>query len=232
MAHRSGFKKKRYAWNPKNEILYKLMTSRVGVVCINWVFQGVLGMDRAERVFKILLDLLLTMLASAAFSLARFPLWLAVASGFITAHTINWLFNTHFWVMGRYLGITHNPRSRILTYIRFLAEVAQDRAFLLGVIVFGNMTRGGEVRSDSDIDVRYVREKGVANAVRANLFSLREKIRALFLKMPLDSYICDELSSLDRLRKEERPIILYDPHGVLKEKYQSRGYDLVDDMQV
>ena len=94
------------------------------------------------------------------------------------------------------------------------------------------MTRGGVVRSDSDIDIRYVRERGMANAVRANLFSLREKIRALFLRMPLDSYICDELTSLDRLREDERPIILYDPHGVLKEKYQNRGYDLVDDMQV
>ena len=232
MAHRSAFKKKRYAWNPENEILYNLMASKVGVVCINWVFQGILGMDRAERVFKILFDLILTILASAALSLARLPLWLPVTLGFVTAHTINWLLNTHFWVMGRYLGITHNPPSKILTYIRFLAEVAQGRAFLLGVVVFGNMTRGGVVRPDSDIDVRYVREKGLANAVRANLFSLREKIRALFLKMPLDSYICDELSSLDRLRKEERPIILYDPHGVLKEKYQSRGYDLVDDMQV
>ena len=232
MTTKTRFKKKTYAWMPKSELLRSLMTSWAGVVCINWVFQAILGMDRAERVFKISFDLILTILASAALSLTRLPLWLAVALGFITAHTINWLLNSPFWCEMRYLGITHNPPSKILTYTRFLAEVAQGRTFLLGVIVIGNMTRGGVVRSDSDIDIRYVREKGVANAVRANLFSLRERTRAFFLKMPLDSYICDELKSLDRLREDERPIILYDPHGVLKEKYQNRGYDLVDDVQV
>ena len=230
MVNEKGFKKKQYAWNPKNEFLYHLMASKPGVVCINWVFQGILGMDRSEKVSKVLIDLLLAVLFLLIFKVFL-TAWLSILLAFVMAHTLNWLFNTHFWVMGRYIGITHNPPSKILQYIKAIAHIVEDNSFLLGVIVFGNMTRGGEVRPDSDVDIRYVRKKGFLNALRANIFSIREKIRALFEGFPLDSYICDDLSFLDKLRKDEKPIILFDPEDVLKRRYSQRGYDLLHNIK-
>jgi len=40
------------------------------------------------------------------------------------------------------------------------------------------------------------------------------------------------VKSLDKLRRDERPIIVYDPKEILKEKYQERGYDLLENMDL
>ena len=229
---KTRFKKKRYAWQPKSQLLSDWMTSKLGVVVINWVLQGMLGMDHSERIFKLSLDLGLTIVGTLLLVWIKLSWWMAILLGFVLAHTLNWLLNTHFWVMGRFIGITHTPPAVLVSHIHHLADVARREPSLRAAVIIGRVTRGGRIRNTSDIDIEFVRKKGAFNAIRANLFGLREKVRAFFARIPLDSYIYDDVETLGKHRRDETPIILYDPEHALKEYYRNhrnQDYELLED---
>ena len=219
-------KRKTFAWQPKNQFIYKLMSSPLGVIIINWVFQGILGMDSSERIFKVGLDIALTILFTFVLS-SILNLWLAIVIGFIIAHTVNWVFNGHLFVIGRFVGFTKTPPRKIWDYMKGIKDRAQHKPFLAGVAVFGAVTRGEGIRETSDVDIRFIKERGFWNALLANWYSMYERTRAVFHRFPLDLYLYDGLDSLNRLRKDEQPIILYDPKGLLQEKYKERGFRLL-----
>ena len=227
MARKSVFKRRKYAWNPRNEFLYSLMASKVGVVCINWLFQGILGMDRTDRWFKLCFDGLVTGgLMALLWPLASF--WIAFFSSVFLAHTLNWLLNGHLFALGGYVGFTNTLADELWSYSAGIQYRTQGKTFLLGVLVFGSAVREEGVRVTSDMDMRFIRRSGFWNGVRAARFSMLERSRALIARFPLDLYLFDSLSSLNRLRDDERPIILYDPEGVLQAKYAERGYEWLE----
>jgi len=186
MKKRKG--KKKFVWQPKNKLIYSLMVSPPGVIMINWIFQGILGMDTSERWFKIGLDIVLT-LVLIPFLLFFFRFWSSVFLALFFAHTTNWLFNGHLFVIGRFIGFTYNSPKGILEYM-----------------------------------------KGFWNGLAANFWGINERTRALFARFPLDLYVYDNVKSLDRLRKDEKPIIVYDPNRALREKYKERGYTMLRDV--
>lgn len=219
-------KRKTFPWQPKNQFLYNLMSSSPGVIIINWIFQGILGMELSERIFKIGFDMVLTTAFAFAFS-SVMSLRLAVLIGFAIAHTINWIFNGHVLTLRplRSSGVVRTPPQEIWDYMRDLGHRVQTRSFLSGVVVFGAVSRGEGVRETSDVDMRFIRESGFRNGVLANFYALYERTRAVFHWFPLDLYVYDSPDSLNRLREDEQPIILYDPKGLLKEKYKQRGFE-------
>jgi hypothetical protein len=188
-------------------------------------------MDRAERDFKIFLDIFFTTILSI--TLAN---WFAFPSSiiisFLIAHTFNWLFNGHIFVIGRFVGFTSNSPERILIYTLRLQARIQEKKYLKGGIVIGNVVRGGEVRTNSDVDIRIVRRKGFLNGILASFFGTMERTKAFFSKFPLDLYIHDDLSSLDKLRTDEQPFIVFDPDDVLNTQYQERGYSLLEEWKI
>ncbi|MDZ7342470.1 MAG: nucleotidyltransferase domain-containing protein [candidate division KSB1 bacterium] len=201
------------------------MNSKIGVMAINWVFQGILGADRTEQLFKLLLDLLLTLLLTLG--LIHVVTWpMAILIGAILAHTINWLFNGQFWVVGRFCGITHNPPEKIMAYLRSVQRRLAGNPSLLGIAVFGSLARGNAPRTNSDIDLRFIRRPGWKPALKANLIGLTEKTRAFLNGLPLHLFVYDSIESLNRLRADEQPYLLYDPENLLKKKYQQRGYHI------
>jgi hypothetical protein len=204
------------------------MTSPVGVVSINWVFQGILGMDPTERNFKIFLDFLFAGLFALILSRFLNPVH-SIILGLISAHTFNWLFNGHLFVIGRFLGFTSNRPEFILQYMTGVQHRIQNADFLLGGIIIGKIARGGGISSTSDVDIRLVRRKGFLNGIKASYLTTSERSRALLNKFPLDLYTHDKLESLNRLNPDEKPIIVFDPDGVFKEKYRNRGYSLLQD---
>lgn len=215
--------KKKFARNPKSKVLYSMMASTPGVIVINWLFQGMLGMDRTELFFHVLLDAVIFSILAFVLSLFVNP-WVAVILSIFIAHSINWMFNTHFWVMGRYVGISETTEERILKYLSQVQKDTRKKSCLSGVIVFGNMTRGGKIQCSSDVDIRFISKPGVMNRLKTNVFGFSEKIRAFFQRFPLDLYILDSIKPLDKLREDEVPIVLFDPEGILKGKYKLRGY--------
>lgn len=217
------FKKKKFAWEPENQRLVDLMNSKFGVMAINWVFQGILGADRTEQIFKLLVDVVLTLLFT--WGLVQFlSLPLALLGAAILAHTCNWLFNGQFWVVGRFVGITHNSPEKIMAYLQSVQRRLAGSSSLLGIAVFGSMARGNAPRTNSDIDLRFVRRPGWWPALQANFIGLAEKTRAFVAGLPLHLFVYDSIDSLNRLRRDELPYLLYDPDGLLQQKYQQAGY--------
>lgn len=213
---------KKFAWNPKSKLLYKLMASPPGVVIINWVFQGMLGMDRSELIFHVGFDFIFI----GVFFLILinlFGFWLALVLSVLLAHTANWLINSHFWVMGRYIGISRTSVEEVNNYISSIKQQLSSRKSLKGVVVIGNLTRSGSVRETSDLDVRLIRQRGFLNAVFSNLILIREKAIAFFNKFPLDIYLCDHAFKLSQLRNDEIPILLKDKDDEIAKWYKSHG---------
>jgi len=222
-----GYKKKTYAWMPRNQFLCDLMTSPAGVIAINWVFQGILGMDKTDRWFKIGFDVFLAlaiMLALTPFA----PLWAAIVSALFLAHTLNWLLNGHFFVIGRFVGFTSTPVERIWSYTHGIAGRVQQCPALLGAMVYGAVARGEGVRTSSDVDMLIIRRPGIVNGFGAAWFTLRERARAFFAGFPLHLDLLDDLNRLARLRQDEKPILLHDPDGVLQAYYADRGYSWLE----
>ena len=225
MRERKG--KKKFAWNPKSKTLYNMMASTPGVVVISWIFQGMLGMDRTELFFHILFDLII--FSILAFALSLFVnVWTAAILSVFVAHSVNWVLNTHFWVMGRYIGISRTTKEEIHNYLFRVQKLAKRKSYLSGVAVFGNMTRGGNVKPTSDLDIRFISKVGLSNQLKTNIFGLSEKVKAFFQRFPLDLYVLDSIEPLGRLREDEIPLILLDAEGLLKEKYRVRGYRTFD----
>lgn len=199
------------------------MSSTPGVILINWVFQGMLGMDRTELLFHIAIDVLFTGVFFLFFH-NMLNIWLCLFLSFFLAHTLNWLFNTHFWVMGRYIGISETSQETVFKYLSQIYDSVRKRPCIAGVIVFGKMTRGGEITSTSDVDIRFISKNGLANRIKANTYGAWQKTKSFFKKFPLDLYILDNCNSLDKMREDEIPIIIFDPDDMLKQKYAHRGY--------
>lgn len=223
MEKKYTFKKKKFAWEPDSEFLVDLMNSKLGVMAINWVFQGILGADRTEQIFKILFDLVLSLVFTLIF-VQWVNVYFALLLAVILAHTSNWLFNGQFWVVGRFCGITNNSKQQILNYLKAVNERIDGKSSLLGAALFGSMARGNDPRCNSDVDLRLIRRKGIRHGFMANFWGFIEKARAFMAGIPLHLFVYDSLDSLDKLRIDEQPYILYDPDDLLKTKFHSRGY--------
>jgi predicted nucleotidyltransferase len=172
----------------------------VGIL-VHWVFQGVLNMDRTERLFKIVLDLAAT--AGLAILLStRLSLLPAVGAGFLTAHTLNFLFNGQLWDVLKASRAARHSRAQFVAYVESLAARMRREPAITAAIVCGSVVRG-EWHEAADLDLRLLRAPGSLNGLRSCWFLLAERTRALFARFPLDAYVLDNEASLSKLRGDE-----------------------------
>ena len=171
----------------------------------HWLFQGLFYMDRTERCFKLALDVLLTVLLAKQFHHKRrqSTIWLM---SFLSAHTVNFLINGQLWVVLKHYGLVRNSPEHFQRQRQQLTEQVQVETSLQYAAIYGSIVRG-EWRPSSDLDVRLIRFPGFVNGLRACLFVLRQRARALVTAFPLDIYILDSIKKLD-LRNDESPLIL------------------------
>ena len=193
---------------------------------INWVFQGMLGMDKSELLFHLAFDLVFTGIFIMILS-QLLGLWISLIIAIVMVHTLNWLFNSHFWVMGRYVGISKTSQEEVSKYISSLKKRLSKTKSINGIVIIGNLTRGGGVKETSDLDVRWVCQRGVRNMVTANLILVKEKSIAFLRKFPLDIYLYGDVSKLSQLREDETPILFKDNGGNLAKWYDKQGRQTV-----
>ncbi|MFZ5516798.1 MAG: hypothetical protein ACOY90_09185 [Candidatus Zhuqueibacterota bacterium] len=225
-------KKKKFYWESKNKALSRIMHSNAGMISINWFFQGILGMDKTERVFKIFIELLSIIIMTLILN-NLFNLIFAIIMSFITIHSLNWLLNAHFYdAVGRFFSLCEMSEAKMVDYLNSVKDRAERNKSIMGILVIGGITRGKKIGPTSDLDIRFVRNKGFINGIRASMFSFNERVKAFYQKFPLDLYTYDNLTSLDKLRKDEAPIIVLDPDNVLKKKYKERGYSLLEEWKM
>ncbi|MEZ5823499.1 MAG: hypothetical protein R3C97_01765 [Geminicoccaceae bacterium] len=144
------------------------------VLAINWVMQGMRGMDRKELSFRLLLELLVFLTLLPAFELIGFGMVSRVAAASLTAHSFNFLFNGQLWVCVRYCPFyRRDPRAIDRWRDRCFARLAAS-ALLREAVCIGSQGRGAGTRSEnSDIDLRLFFGRGLLDWLAVNLLLMR-----------------------------------------------------------
>jgi predicted nucleotidyltransferase len=169
-----------------------------------------LHMDRSERWFKAGLDLVLTTLLAPLLKYLTGS-WTALIIAWALAHTINFFFNGQLWGALKHFGLVRVTPGAFARYRRSLVQRVESEPSILFAAAYGSLCRG-QLRASSDLDIRLVRAPGVANGLRASLFVMKERTRALFQRFPLDLYVFDTMSSLSRLNPLEGAVPLKQTH--------------------
>lgn len=195
--------------NTSIPLINALFKFKIFIILSNWTFQGMLYADKTERLFRLLLDGIMTLVFYAILVNFIPNGYIALIFAFLIAHTFNWIFNGQLFVLGRYIGIKPNKHNEFEKYLKGLKYRAESTKSIQSVILYGSISRK-DLKNSSDLDVRIIRKKGFLNGLRSCLFGLYERKWAFFNKFPLDLYIIDSVKHLSKLRVDENPIILYD----------------------
>jgi predicted nucleotidyltransferase len=190
----------------KNKLTRKLFSCVLFGLLSHWTFQNMLVMDRTERIFKISLDILMTIFLSLILSFILPPLF-AVLPAILLAHTFNFFFNSQVWVVLKYYGYVNLTRSAFDEYTDQVISRIRDEPSIASAVIFGSLARN-EWRPSTDLDMRLIRKCGLVNGFRSCIFVMGERSRSLFAKFPIDICVLDTLKPLDRLRKDEELIII------------------------
>jgi len=215
-------KKKKFSWMPKSPALRALMQGPVGILAINWVFQGMRGMQRKELSFRLLLEAVLAIAVYVLLPAERHGL-LNLLCALVVAHSFNWLLNTHLWVCVRYFPLYRRNPAALAAFLVATERQLQALPWLDEAVFIGSVGDSGGIRSErSDIDLRLIFAAGTISWLRVNLLLLRLRTKALITVIPLDLYAYDDVPALDRFRQDEGMRILVDRHGRIKARYGDR----------
>jgi predicted nucleotidyltransferase len=196
----------KYAEYKTSPIIKKFMGYPISGIFVHWLLQSMLYMDKTELIFKIWLEV--SFIAIFYFILKiRLSFIPASILALLISHTINFLFNAQLFVVLKHYGLVHHSERDFSNFIDEFNKRLTREPSIIYAGIYGSFVRG-RWRSSSDLDVRLVRDNGWIAGLRACLFLLRERTRALFSGFPLDIYVLDRYSRLDRLSRLEDPIIL------------------------
>ena len=93
--------KRKISFFKKNSFLDNIFNSPFVIIFINWLFQGIRGMQSKELFFRLILELIFILFFNNIIKLN-------LIFSLIISHTFFWIFFCHFWVVIRYLPIYNN----------------------------------------------------------------------------------------------------------------------------
>jgi len=184
------------------------------------MFQGMIGMGKADLIGKICFEVIVL---GIIFSIVAGSVFYKLFISFILAHTFNWIFNSHFWVLGRYIGLTRTNVERFPKYLKGIKNRMQNCSAIESIIVIGGASREKGVNITSDIDMFVIRNRGFLNGLNAILIITRERLLASIVKFPLDLYLYDKIETMEKHRGDEKAFILKDVHRLASDYYILKG---------
>jgi len=158
------YKKKGLSVSTRSALSYYLFQNKISLLLINWLFQGMRSMGKADLIGKIVLEFILCLIFLL---IIQGSISTRLVISIVAAHTVNWLINAHFWDLGRFLGLTRTPPHRFFPYIRRVEQRIRVNSSIGGVIVIGGVSRNAGFRETSDVDMIFIHERGFINAFKA-----------------------------------------------------------------
>jgi hypothetical protein len=214
-------KAKRYPFSPRSRIMAALLRGCAIVLAINWLAQGMRGMDHKELGFRLLTELAITLGLAAAFTSLGAALVPATLAAFFFAHSFGFTFNGQFWVCARYCPSYRGDAIRLRGFVEKAAAELHRCGWLDEAVVIGS-TGGGALGTRSDIDLRLVFPKGACAWFRVNLLLFRVRAQAFLRAVPLDAYAYDDATSLRRFDPAEPLVVLLDRRGEIARQFADR----------
>jgi len=216
-------KKKKFGWMPNSTFLLKIMQSNLAILAINWIFQGMRGMQSKELSFRILFEIIMIIFFYHFIFINIFDLWENLLFSLISAHSINWLFNTHLWVCVRYFEIYRRNPDSLRVFLSNVSKQIEGISWIDSAVCIGSIGDKGDVNTwRSDIDLRLFFKPGVFNYLKMNFYLLYLRTQALFTIIPLDLYAYNHISFLDNFKKGEGMILIKDADGQIKINYPDK----------
>ncbi|WP_159716868.1 hypothetical protein [Geminicoccus flavidas] len=216
-------KRKHFPIRPGTLWLDRVLQSCLAILAINWVFQGMRGMQAKELAFRIGLGVLLALASALPLGLTGLPALLAAVAGALVGHSVNFLLNGQFWVCARYCRAYRGEALRIERATWDLAQEIARLPWLTEAAFIGSRARGGRASDRSDIDLRLVFPPGVLGWWRTNWLLLRLRSRALVQGVPLDLYAYDRPEALHRFDQDEPLLVVKDTLGRLHRAFPGRA---------
>jgi L-malate glycosyltransferase len=214
----------------KNPLIVRMYQSKFGILFTNWLNQGMLYMLPIEAIFKLWLDIIFFFFWYFIGNLIGISLIVNVFIAAVLAHTTNWLLNGHFFNLIRFFGYKGIDEIRFVHYPQKMRRRLEKCRYISGVTIYGSLARKGKVSKSSDLDVRLIAKPGMLCAILACFASFRERLIAFFSRYPIDIYIATQEKGLEKLRKDEIPIVLVNNDKFLQQHYgKLRYYDQVKD---
>lgn len=169
----------------------------------SWFIQGILYMDKTERYFKIITDILLSIII---YMLANYNThdFSIITFNFLAAHTINWVINGQIPVALKNSGIINKTPSEINNYSIYIKNKLTKYPYFIFGSIYGSSSRD-QLKTGSDLDVRVVRKKGLINGMITSVIIMKLRLSSLLSLFPLDIYLLDNFIKLKTM--EESPII-------------------------
>ncbi len=189
---------------PRRPWLAAMLQTCPVILAINWVFQGMRGMDRGELAFRLGLELLLALALAPV--LSWFP-------ALLVAHSFNFSFNGQLWVCARYCRRWNRDPAALDRFLERMAAELRSLPWLAEAVCIGSRgSRPAAAGPRSDIDLRLIAPRGFLGWLRINLLLLELRTRALVELIPLDLYAYDDPTSLERFRQDEPLLVILDRH--------------------
>ncbi len=188
----------------------------------NWVHQALSYMDKGELIFRLVLEMGLAVFFYFGVRILGpdITVYAGLLIAFISAHTVNWLFNGNFWALYLF-AIPHSTnRGKAATekYLDAMARRLRMSRCIGGLALYGSAARG-TWHSKSDLDIRVIREEGFLNLLCANVLVMRERIIAFLMRQPADLFLADGVEFLRKMREDEQPIFLIKKNSALEREY-------------
>jgi hypothetical protein len=192
--------------------LDRLLQTGLAILAVNWVCQGMRGMDAGERRVRLVALLLLTAAMGAIATQAGAGLAAALLGGLVVAHTIGFTLNGQFWVCARYSALYRRSPQAVQAHARGLERRLRRIAWLDEAVCIGSLATGQPASARPDIDLRLIRPAGRGRLAVDGLAALL-RAEAFLRAIPRDLYVYDRPSSLRRLRGDEPLRVILDRGG-------------------
>ena len=137
----------------------------------------------------------------------------------VFSHTLNMLFNGHFFALGRYFGITKVHCSGYFEYIDKMKSRLKKKKCMRFVLIYGSLSRK-QISETSDLDVRVLPNNNLNAIMLCCFWVFLERSIGLLNRFPVDIYVESKPAGLNRMRSDEVPIVLLSNES--PEKYFSK----------
>lgn len=182
-----------------------------------WSVQGAMYMNWCERLHRWFIEFILF---TAFYCSGLFvPGLEAALVSFVLAHTASMLLNGHLFAMlthDLYWYGAYKQKDKFIYYVDEMhARLCRKKPeYVRAVIFYGSLTRG-VFRETSDLDVRFVAQPGVWNAIKTAHLVFVERYHALWAKFPIDTYMFMNRPEVERKMDviNERPVSVYSAHN-------------------
>lgn len=176
----------------------------------NWLHQAVSYMDAGELLFRLVIELteIMAVWALLAIIAPGLNCYLVGSLAFVIIHTWNWVTNGLFWsvFIFTFPGLKNPGAQKTVVYLNAMRDRLSCSKCISGIAIYGSVTRQAW-HDRSDIDIRFLRHKGVWNLIRAGLQTMAERFRAFLARQPMDLYLADDVDFLMKMRSDEVPLL-------------------------